>query len=148
MKAMVPAAWRGFQAEVGILEGDAAFGGHAEPARRLEIDVGMRLGAFDVVSRRQRGKAAEQARLAEMVLGRGAPGRGCDAKRQAAARQEVEQLHDAGLHRNARVHAPARVHRELLAKRVDAEAFAVMRFDHAVALGTRHAGRGMAEIER
>ncbi len=108
----------------------------------------MGLGALDVVACRDRRKAAEQARLAEMALGRGALGGGRDAKRQAAACQEIQQLHDAGLHRNACVHPPARVHREVLAERVDAEAFAVIGLDHAIALGTRHAGGGMAEIER
>ena len=139
---------RGLQPDVGVLEGEAAFGRHAQPARRLEIDVGMGLGAFDVVACRDRREAVEQARLAEMALGRGALGGGCDAKRQAAACQEVQQLHDAGLHRNARVHAPPHMYREVLAERGDAEAFAVMSLDHAIALGTRHAGRGMAEIER
>ena len=54
-----------------ILEGDATFGRHAQPPRRLEIDVGMRLGVLDVVARRERVEAVEQAGAAEMLLGRG-----------------------------------------------------------------------------
>ncbi len=61
----------------------------------------MRLGPLDVVSRRHRLEAVEQARLAEMVLRRPAPGRGRHGERQAAAVQEIQQLDDAGLQRNA-----------------------------------------------
>ena len=58
----------GGEADVRILEGDAARGCHAQPSRRLEIDVGMRLGSLDVVARGHRVEAVEQAGAAKMVL--------------------------------------------------------------------------------
>ena len=86
----------GGKADVGILEGDAAFGRHAQPAGSLKIDVGIRLGALDVVARRHGLEPVEQAGLGEMVFGRGAPC-GCgDGQRQAAAGQEIQQLDDTG----------------------------------------------------
>ena len=54
MKAMAPAACAASRPMFEILEGDASFGCNAQPPRRLEIDVGMRLGAVDVVARRKR----------------------------------------------------------------------------------------------
>ena len=116
MKAMAPAAWAALEADVRILEGDAALGRDAQPARRFEIDVGMRLGVLDVVARRQRREAVEQAGAAEMVLGRGAVGRRGDGQRQAAVGQEVQQLDDARLHRDAALHQAAARGREVLAE--------------------------------
>ena len=115
----------GGEADVRILEGDAAFGRHAQPARRLEIDVGMRLGVLDVVARRHRGEAVEQAGAAEMVFGRAACGGGGDGERQAAAGEEIEQLDDARLQRDAGLQQAARVAGIVLAKLVDAKAVAV-----------------------
>ena len=40
MTARMPAAWAAMMPMLGILEGDAALGRHAQPARRLEIEVG------------------------------------------------------------------------------------------------------------
>ena len=74
MNAMRAGGMGGGEADVGILEGDAALGRHAEPAGRFEIDVGRGLGVLDVVARGDGGEAVEQAGAPEMALGRGPAG--------------------------------------------------------------------------
>ena len=103
MKAMRAGGMGGGEADVGILEGDAALRRDAQPPRRLEIEVGRGLGVVDVVARRERLEAVEQAGAAEMVLGGCAARRGGDRERQAARFQEIQQLDHARLHRNALV---------------------------------------------
>ena len=99
-----------------ILEGDAAFGRHAQPARRLEIDAGMRLGVLDVVARGHRAEALAQAGAAEMVFGRVASGGRGDGQRQAAAGEEIQQFDNTRFQRDAGLQQAARVAGIVLAK--------------------------------
>src|SRR5260370_31312223 len=82
----------GGEADIGVLEGDAAPGRHAQPPRRLEVDIGVRLAALDVVARGDRLEVAEEPRAAEMALHPPNAPRGGDAQRRAAASQGIEDL--------------------------------------------------------
>ncbi len=96
---------RGLDADRRVLEDHAARGGHAEPARHLDPDLGIGLAQHHVVGGDHHVEEAEQAQIVEQPLRVPARGRGADRARHPAALEGLEERVHAGHRIDPGLHA-------------------------------------------